>query len=140
MSGILNLVINSLQVIHNNKKIHTKSTISERRAKAELTADPISAFLDIGGWVAASITNQGEEYITKDEFYGDFTKFCNDHKLHVLSYDAFAKKLKKEHKLPNGRKIEDDGSGNKKKKTTIWFVKRLTDEEKNAKKEDEEEV
>ena len=65
---------------------------------------------------------------------------CNDNKLHVLSYDAFAKKLKKEHKLTNGRKIEDDGKGNKNKKVTIWFIKRLTDEEKTAKKEDEEEL
>jgi hypothetical protein len=96
--------------------------------------------LDIEGWVAASITNQGEEYITKDELYGEFTKFCNDHKLHVLSYDAFAKKLKKEHNLLNGRKIEDDGNGNKNKKVTIWFLKRLTDEEKAAKKEDDEEL
>ena len=115
MSGILNIVVNSLQVIHNNKKIHTKSTISQRRAKAELTADPISAFLDIGGWITASITNQGEEYITKDEFYGEFTKFCKDHKLYVLSYDAFAKKLKKEHNISNGRKIEEDSNGNKRK-------------------------
>ena len=135
MSGILNLVINSLNIIHHNKKIHTKSTISQRRAKAELTADPVSAFLDIDDWVAS--TNQTEEYVTKDEFYGEFTKFCNDHKLHILSYDAFAKNLKREHKLPNGRKIEDDTNGNK-KKVTIWFIKRLTDEEKAAKKEDEE--
>ncbi len=139
MSGILNLVINSLKVIYNSKKIHLQSTISQRRAKAELTADPVSAFLDIDGWIAASTTNQAEEYITKDEFYGNFTKFCNDHKLHVLSYDAFAKKLKKEHNLSNGRKIEEDGNGNK-KKITIWFVKRLTDEEKASKKDDEEEV
>lgn len=141
MSGTLNLLMNSLNVIHNNKKIHTKSTINQRRAKAELTADPVSAFLDIDSWTAASITKQAEEYITKDEFYGEFTKFCNDHKLHVLSYDSFAKKLKKEHKLINGRKIqEEDDNGNNKKKITIWFVKRLTDEEKAIKKEDEEEV
>jgi hypothetical protein len=140
MSGILNLVINSLNVIYNSKKIHTQSTISQRRAKAELTADPVSAFLDNGGWVAASITNQAEEYVTKDELYRDFFQFCNHNKLHVLSYDAFAKKLKKEHKLSNGRKIEDDGSNGNKKKITIWFVKRVTDEEKVAKKEDEEEL
>ena len=135
----MNLVINSLKVIYNSKRIPLQSTISQRRAKAELTADPVHAFLDIDGWIAASTTNQAEEYITKDEFYGNFTKFCNDHKLHVLSYDAFAKKLKKEHKLSNGRKIEDDGNGNK-KKITIWFVKHLTDEEKAAKKDDEEEI
>jgi phage/plasmid-associated DNA primase len=141
MSGILNLVVNSLKVIYNSKKIHLQSTISQRRAKAELTADPISAFLGTGEWVAASTTNHAKEYITKDEFYGEFTKFCNNHKLHVLSYDSFAKKLKKEHGLLNGRKIEDDGNnGNKTKKITIWFVKRLTDEEKEAKNEDEEEV
>jgi len=137
MSGILNLVINSLKIIHNSKKIHIQSTISQRRAKAELTADPVSAFLDICSWVPS--TNQGEEYITKDEFYEEFTKFCNDHKLHILSYDAFAKKLKKEHKLSNGRKIEDDDNGNK-TKVTIWIVKRLTHKEKAAKKEDEEEL
>jgi P4 family phage/plasmid primase-like protien len=137
MSGILNIVIDSLKSIHENKKIHVNSTISQRRAKSELTADPVSAFLDMDGWVPS--INQTEEYLTKDAFYEDFTTFCNDHKLHVLSYDAFAKKLKKEHNLSNGRKIEDDGNGNK-KKITIWFVKRLTDEEKAAKKEDEEEV
>ena len=137
MSGILNLVINSLNVIHNSKKIHVQSTISQRRAKAELTADPVSAFLDTEDWVES--TNHAEEYVTKEAFYGEFMKFCNDHKLHVLSYDPFAKKLKKEHNLSNGRKIEEDDNGNK-KKTTIWFVKRLPDEEKAAKKEDEEEV
>ena len=138
MSGILNIVIDSLKTIHENKKIYVNSTISQRRAKAELIADPVKAFLDIKGWVAAS-TNHSEEYLTKDVFYKDFTKFCNDHKLHVLSYDAFAKKLKKEHELLNGRKIEDDSNGNK-TKITVWFVKHITDEEKTAKKEDEEEV
>ncbi len=91
----------------------------------------------MGCWVPS--INQAEEYITKDAFYEDFTKFCNDHKLHVLSYDAFAKKLKKEHNLSNARKIEEDGNGNK-KKITIWFVKYLTDEEKASKKDDEEVV
>ncbi len=137
MSGILNIVIDSLKTIHENKKIYVNSTISQRRAKAELIADPVKAFLDIKGWTAS--TNQAEEYVTKDVFYKDFTKFCNDHKLHVLSYDAFAKKLKKEHELLNGRKIEDDSNGNK-TKITVWFVKHITDEEKTAKKEDEEEV
>jgi len=135
MSGILNLVINSLNVIHNSKKIHVQSTISQRRAKAELTADPVSAFLDIEDWVES--TNHAEEYVTKEAFYGEFMKFCNDHKLHVLSYDPFAKKLKKEHKILKGRKIEEDGNGNK-KKITIWFLKRLTDEEKADKKYGEE--
>ena len=139
MSGIFNLVINSLKVIHNSKKIHVQSTISQRRAKAELTADPVSAFLDIGGWVESTNINQAEEYVTKDALYEYFTKFSNEHKLYVLSYDVFAKKLKKEHKLSNGRKIVDDGNGNK-KKITIWFVKRLTDEERAVKKEDDEEI
>ena len=136
MSGILNIVIDSLESIYENKKIYTNSTISQRRAKSELIADPVKAFLDMNGWTPS--TNQEEEYVTKDAFYEDFTNFCNCHKIHILSYDAFAKKLKKEHELLNGRKIDDDGNGNK-KKLTIWFVKHLTltDEEKAAKNNDD---
>ena len=44
MSGILNIVLDSLKTIYENKKIYTNSTINQRRAKAELIADPVKAF------------------------------------------------------------------------------------------------
>ena len=47
MSGIFNLVINSLGIITKNNKIHVNaSTITERRAKAKVIQNPIKAFLE----------------------------------------------------------------------------------------------
>ena len=48
LSGIFNLAAKSMRTIDRNKKIYGDSkSIDDRREKAELTRDPIGAFVDI---------------------------------------------------------------------------------------------
>jgi P4 family phage/plasmid primase-like protien len=116
MSGIFNLVVNSLRVITKNNEIHVNAaTIKERRAKAKLTQNPIKAFLEDA--LAKEPTE--DDYETGDDLYDAFYRFCKHHKLHILGSDAFSETLAKEyeHILKKERKT----IGGKKK--TIWYCK-----------------
>ena len=116
LSGIFNIVIKCLRTIGNRNEIYVNSkSISERRKRAELTRDPITVFLD----VAISKDPKYDDFETKDDFYTAFIKFCNKKKLPVLSYDEFAKTLKKEHSLTKDRKMIEG------KKQTIWKCVKL---------------
>ncbi len=111
MSGIFNLVINSLRTINKNNEVYVNaSTIKERRAKAKITQNPIKAFLEDA---LAKEPNE-DDYETSDDLYDAFYRYCNHNKLHILGSDAFSEILGKEytHILKKDRKIID-----KKRKT-----------------------
>jgi P4 family phage/plasmid primase-like protien len=116
MSGIFNLVVNSLRTINKNNEIYVNaSTIKERRTKAKITQNPIKAFLEDA---LAKEPNE-DDYETSDELYDAFYRYCKDNKLHIISPDAFSEILGKEytHILKRDRKIID------KKRKTVWKCK-----------------
>jgi phage/plasmid-associated DNA primase len=103
MSGIFNLVVNSLKTINKNNEIYVNAaTIKARRAKAKLTQNPIKAFLEN----ALSKEPNEDDYETWKEMYDAFHRYCIYNKLHVLSEDDFSEKLGKDytHILEKGRK------------------------------------
>jgi hypothetical protein len=111
MSGIFNLVVNSIRTIVNRNKIHVNaSTISQRRAKAELTRNPVNAFLED----ALAKEPGKEDYETSDDMYDAFYIFCKHHQLYVLGSDVFSQTLRKDYGLKKGRKTIEN------KKKTIW--------------------
>ena len=111
MSGIFYLIINSMRTIVNRNKIHVNaSTIRQRRAKAELTRNPVKVFLENA---LAKEPNQ-DDYETNEDMHDAFTRFCKYHKLHVLGSDTFSETLRKDHGLKKGRKTIEG------KKKTIW--------------------
>ena len=91
MSGILTIVMDSLKTIYENKKIYVNSTISQRRAKAELTADPVKAFYD----EMCEIPSDPAVFEKKEDLYNAFVKYCKSKRLYILSYKEVIKKLKK---------------------------------------------
>lgn len=125
MSGIFNLLMNSLEIIDERKEISVKTTISERRAKAELIKDPVSAFVDKR--CVASVPSS-DIYTLKNELYQKFVEFCNTNTLQVPSYDSFSKDLRQKHRFTKDRKVI------KEQKYTIWYINVFEDEKK---KEDE---
>ncbi len=100
-----------MRTIVNRNKIHVNaSTISQRRAKAELTRNPVKVFLD----EALSKEPNRDDYETNEDMHDAFTRFCKYNKLHVLGSDTFSETLRKDHGLKKGRKTIED------KKKTIW--------------------
>ena len=114
MSGIFNLIVNSMRTIVNRNEIHVNaSTISQRRAKAELIRNPVKAFLND----ALAKEPDQEDYETSEDMYEAYCRFGNSHKLYLLGSDTFSETLRKEHGLKKERRTIE---GIKK---TIWRCK-----------------
>jgi P4 family phage/plasmid primase-like protien len=133
MSGILNIVLDSLNSIYDNKKIYSNSTINQRRAKAELIANPVKAFYEEN----CQVPSDSKIYEIKEDLYKEFVKYCNSNKLHTLGYRKFIDQLKKEYHANDGRAKITDENGNEHKPHVLFNIILLTDEEK--KKRDEQE-
>jgi putative DNA primase/helicase len=133
MSGILNIVLDSLQSIYENKKIYSNSTISQRRLRAELIVDPVKAFYNEN----CKVPDGSEEFETKDNLYNKFVEFCTCKKIPPKSRTKFFKQLREEYGTGNeGREISTDENGNKHSIRTLSNIHLLTNEEK--KKRDEQ--
>jgi P4 family phage/plasmid primase-like protien len=133
MSGILNIALDSLQSIYENKKIYNNSTINQRRAKAELIANPVKAFYKEN----CKIPLDPKTYEKKDELYKRFLEFLKSNKLHTLSKIKFFDQLKTEYYVNEGRtRIPNENGGKEDRPYVIYNIQLLTDEEK--KKRDEQ--
>ncbi len=67
-----------------------QKTIEERREKHELVLNTVKAFTEN----AVSISISVEDYVTKENFYQAYRRFCNFHKLPIESKVKFGKMLK----------------------------------------------
>lgn len=114
MSGIFNLVINALKVISKNNSIYVNAaTISQRRAKAKISKNPMKAFLEDA--LAKEPTK--DDYETSDDMYVAFERYCNYNQVSGPGYDQFLEDLKEKHDLDKKRKQTPEG------KKTIWKCK-----------------
>lgn len=111
ISGIFNLVVNSMRTIVNRNKIHVHaSTISQRRAKAKLIQDPIGAFLE----EALAKEPAKDDYETSEDMHDAFERFCQHHTLLGPGFDKFSEDTRNKYGVNKGRKMIDG------KKKTIW--------------------
>jgi P4 family phage/plasmid primase-like protien len=136
MSGILNIVIDSLKTIYENKKIYVNSTISQRRVRTELIANPVKAFYD----EMCEIPSDPVVYEKGEDLYDAFVKFCNTKRLYIPSYKQFINKLKKEHDAKDGRVriSEPDDNGKEHRIRVLFNIHLLTEEEKKKKDEQDD--
>jgi len=82
--------------IDRNGKISVNSrSIEDRREKAELTRDPVGAFVDI--CKVEPTVPKSNNFVYKDTLYEYFEKFCKVRKLHVPSYGEFSETMYQEH-------------------------------------------
>ncbi|MGB9167338.1 MAG: hypothetical protein WCB31_00255 [Nitrososphaeraceae archaeon] len=115
LSGIFNLVVKYMRRIDRNGKISVNSrSIEDRREKAELTRDPVGAFVDI--CKVEPIAPKSNNFVYKDTVYEYFEKFCEVRKLHVPSYGEFSETMYQEHGFKKKRNVILG------KKETIWYV------------------
>jgi P4 family phage/plasmid primase-like protien len=132
MSGILNIVLDSLESIYENKKIYTNSTINQRRVRAELIADPVKAFYNEN----CEVPSDPAGYEIKEDLYKKFLEFCKSKKSQIVSSRKFFKQLKEEYNANEGRVIIKDKDGKDYNPRVLFNIHLLTDEEK--KKRDDE--
>ena len=135
MSGILTIVMDSLKTIYENKKIYVNSTISQRRAKEELIADPVKAFYD----EMCEIPSDPAVFEKKEDLYNAFVKFCKSKRLYIPSYKEVIKKLKNEHDTNEGRARIRNDNGKEQKPGVLFNIHLLTDEEKKNRDEQDAE-
>ena len=67
------------------KKYISNSTISQRRAKAELIADPVKAFYNEN----CEVPSDPAVYEIKEDLYKKFLEFCKSKKLQIVSSRKF---------------------------------------------------
>jgi putative DNA primase/helicase len=94
LSGIFNALLLALRriVTLSAGQIYTvPKTIEERRHKHELVSDPIAAFIK----AAISSESTDSDYVTKDDMYNAYLKFCKYHNLPVEQKITLGRILRK---------------------------------------------
>jgi P4 family phage/plasmid primase-like protien len=112
LSGIFNILMVALRRILKNDRIYlNQKSIQERRERFELLKDPIAAFIK----VAVAEDSTTSDYVTKDDFYNKYVKYCNFHNLTFQSKVGLGKILSKPpYNFVEGKesKIGKDGKRN----------------------------
>lgn len=117
LSGVFNWVLNGLQRVLLQKKFTDSEVVRQARSQYEKESDSVKLFLD-----EASYTVSLDDYVTVQELYHEYQRFCVDDGYHAVSKLKFRKRL--EHaKIKTGRK----NTGN------IAFVKKNRDGYNQAK-------
>ena len=116
LSGIFNVLMDILRRVLKRGKIHVNDkSIQQRREKYQLARDPISEFQK-AAFAEDSIEN---DWVTKDQLYQTYKRFCNSKKLMVLSKEKFGTAMKNQYQESRL------GTG---KRETIWKGIRLKPE------------
>ena len=136
MSGILNIIRDSLKSIYENKKVYSNSTISQRRVRAELISNPVKAFYNEN----CEVPSDPKIYEIKENLYKKFLEFCKSKKSQIVSSRKFFKQLKEDYDANEGRVIIIDEDGKEHKPRVLFNIHLLTDEEKEKKREDEQDA
>jgi hypothetical protein len=126
MSGILNIVLDSLKSIWENKKVYSNSTINQRRARAELIADPVKAFYNENCQIPSDL----KIYEIKEKLYKKFLEFCTSKKSQIVSSRIFFKQLKEEYGANEGRAPIIDENGKEHKPWVLFNIHLLTEKKK----------
>jgi putative DNA primase/helicase len=91
ISGIFNALMIALRRIRKTKDIYVdEKTIEERRIKYERTAKPIKTFID----EAVAEDSTIDFYVTKEQLFEAYLKYCKKYTLPTEKYDPFCKRIK----------------------------------------------
>jgi putative DNA primase/helicase len=118
MSGIFNIIAHVLRNrIIKTQRIHiNQKTINERREKAELTRDPINAFVKD----AISKDSTISDFVIVKDLYIAYGRFCKYRGLPMQNKDRFSKILEN-----NPYNYQKDRKMIGEKKKTVWIGVRL---------------
>ena len=119
-SGIFNVLMRALRNILKNKGIYlNEKTIEERMSKHERACNPVKAFV----FEAIESDDSSEsDYITKNNLYRSYRKYCKKYSLAPKSTEALGRDLKKNLSWEEGRETKGE------KRRTCWLGKRLKPE------------
>ena len=118
LSGVFNILMGVLGRVLKRGKIHVNDkSIQQRREKYQLARDPISEFQK----AAIEEDSIADDWVTKDQLYKAYKRFCNSKKLMVLSKEKFGTAIKNQNQYQESRL----GTG---KRETIWKGIRLKPE------------
>ena len=91
ISGIFNVLMVELRRITRTKEVYVnEKTIEEKRIKYERTVNPIGSFMQD----AISEYSTESHYITKEDFYAGYEKYCKKHAIQPEKFDNFCRILK----------------------------------------------
>ena len=109
LSGIFNVLMIALRRVHRTGRIQIKHrTIQQRRNRHDMMIKPVVSF--IGDAVTKDTTLSC--YVTKDQMYGAYSRFCSFHGLPIERKESFGKLIKKQGIV--------DGRENTGERKTIW--------------------
>lgn len=130
LSGIFNILMMSLRRILKNERIYlNEKTIEERRLKTVRVADPVGMFLEEAVEILEGEDNYNDPgFVTKDDLYIAYKKFCKKYKLPSKSKEIFCREVKKKKGFTESRK--GDKKSNVRK--YCWIGIKLRDEYTNA--------
>jgi P4 family phage/plasmid primase-like protien len=125
-SGIFNVLMIALRRIRKTKDIYVNDkTIEEKRLKYERTVYPIKTFID----EAVAEDSTADYYVTKEQLFEAYTKYCQKYALPIEKYDTFCRRVKN-FRFDNDERVnirdtkrdlgEVDKDGNT-KKIAIWI-------------------
>lgn len=121
LSGIFNVLMTNLRRVLKHKEIFVNAkTIEDRRAKYQLAADPIGAFIDKA--INPVIDLETENNTIKDVMYVAYSEFCSTNNLSAVKKEAFGKTLRKRFQW------RDDSVRHGDKVYRIWIDRILTPE------------
>jgi P4 family phage/plasmid primase-like protien len=116
LSGIFNILMDSLRTVLKNDGIYLSAkTVEQRRTKSKIATDSIGEFQK-RGIAEDSIYNQ--DALTKDITYKAYKQFCRDNGVVYESQQKFGRKMKERYK--EGR----EGIGERR---TFWWGVKLID-------------
>jgi len=117
LSGVFNWVLNGLQRLLLQKKFTDSEVVHQARSQYEKESDSVKLFLD-----EACYSVSLDDYVTVQELYHEYQRFCQDDGYHAVSKLKFRKRLERA-KIKTDRK----NTGN------VAFVKKDRDRYNHAK-------
>lgn len=129
LSGIFNILMMSLRRILKNERIYlNEKTIEERKLKTVRVADPVGTFIEEAVEILEEDNYNDSVFVTKDDLYIAYKKFCKKYKLASKSKEIFCREVKKKKGFTESRK--GDKKSNVRK--YCWIGIKLRDEYTNA--------
>jgi len=110
LSGLLNIALEKLKVLREQKRFSEKMTVEETRDYYQKLSDPVFAFID------DRCNIDPNAWIIKTQLYAAYIEYCNKKKLMKLSQTAFTIELKKQIQLHEERKTIEKG-----RRERVWF-------------------
>jgi putative DNA primase/helicase len=87
-SGILNILLGIVRKLIQKGKLSTNKTTEQIRVEWQDRADLIQAF------ISRNIEKDANSYITKEELYSKYVKWCNAHNYAAKSQKSFSERVK----------------------------------------------